>query len=391
MSTFAAPIVEFTLEKHPNADSLSIANIKGWQCIVRTEDFENERLGVYVPLDAVAGKDHPLLSFMDGKKVKTIRVRGVISQGILLPYSKVIAHIKKKHKVADLQVGDDLHVPLELKKWEPPKKPQRLGGNLFADSYLDAPDWMTKYTDIENWNNHTDVIQVGEPVTITEKLHGTSVRYALVDGQFYIGSRNRVLRTKPYISKKSLHYWKKQSLLKRFWLRCKGKGPKKVNPTDTVWHKIAKMYNIEKALRTLSTELTSEGGNIALYGEIVGPGVQDLEYGLEDIEFFAYDLRVDETCSKLPQSPNGYEYVKASTFRTIMKNLDIPTVPVLKVGPFDPKDLELRLGRDTINKAHTREGIVIETSEPRWDPKLGRVILKRVSEEYLLRKGGTDY
>jgi RNA ligase (TIGR02306 family) len=91
MSIFQAPLTTFKLEKHPNADSLSIARIDvaDWQCIVKTEEFENENLAVYIPLDAIADKEHPLLNFLDGKRVKTCRLRGELSQGVLLPYSKV--------------------------------------------------------------------------------------------------------------------------------------------------------------------------------------------------------------------------------------------------------------------------------------------------------------
>ena len=77
MSLFSAPLSKFTIEKHPNADTLSIIKIGEWQCVVRTEDFVDETLAVYVPLDAIAAVDHPCLSFMKGQRIKTCKLRGV--------------------------------------------------------------------------------------------------------------------------------------------------------------------------------------------------------------------------------------------------------------------------------------------------------------------------
>jgi len=190
MSTFQAPIVKFKLEKIENSDHLSLAHIKGWQCVVRTEDFSNDSFGVYVPLDAVADKDHPLLGFMKGKKVKTIKLRGVISQGVLLPLSQVKDYAKEKgvpyREIIMWQEDDDLHEVLEIKKWEAPIKPVRLqegGGYPYAT--VESPAFFEKYTDIENWNNWPDIIQEGELVQVTEKIHGclkNDTRILLPDG-----------------------------------------------------------------------------------------------------------------------------------------------------------------------------------------------------------------
>jgi hypothetical protein len=66
-------------------------------------------------------------------------------------------------------------------------------------------------------------------------------------------------------------------------------------------------------------------------------------------------------------------------------------VPILKKGKFELSDLELRSGKDTISNTHVREGIVIRPQPERFHNRLGRVILKRVSETYLLRSKQTDY
>ena len=68
MSAFICPIVRITLKNHPEADFLSVASVEGmdYTVVVRTEDFINEDLAVYLPLDAIAPKEHKLLGFLEG-------------------------------------------------------------------------------------------------------------------------------------------------------------------------------------------------------------------------------------------------------------------------------------------------------------------------------------
>ena len=361
MSTFAVRVVPFTLEKHPNADSLSIATIKGWQCIVKTDEFQNESLGVYVPLDAVADKEHPLLSFMEGKKVKTIRLRQVISQGILLPFTKVLNYISTTHgEVFPFPgEGDDLKELLFIRKWEPPPEPMR-GTSVPDFMAIELPDEMQKYTDIENVKNFPEVLVEGEEVVITEKLHGTSARFGLIDGKFYIGSRNRGLRTENFISK----------------------AGELIEIKKSTWHEVAEKENIIEILKNLTVSLNSN--KIILYGEIVGKSIQDLKYGHEEPTFYAYDVAYVD-------SDGLTKYLSASSFRETVGSAGAKLVPLIKVGPYSKADLELRNGKTTLNDSHVREGVVIEPSQPRFDRSLGRVILKSIGEEYLLRKGATDY
>lgn len=177
MSKHIAEVVEYTLERHPNADTLSIAKVKGWQCVVKTENFiDNEQdpfycgLGVYIPLDMIAPADHPLLSFLEGKRLKTVKLRGELSQGVVLPLKTVcIQYLLKKLPA----VGDDLTDLLGVKRWEPPVEagsPTSVKGGGHED--VPRPAWLSKYTDIENWNHWNDVITPGTPVIIQEKLHG---------------------------------------------------------------------------------------------------------------------------------------------------------------------------------------------------------------------------
>ncbi len=71
--------------------------------------------------------------------------------------------------------------------------------------------------------------------------------------------------------------------------------------------------------------------------------------------------------------------------------MDIATVPLLHEGEWNRDLLRFAEGRDTVSSTHIREGIVIRPEREGFDEKLGRRILKYISDEYFLRKGGTEY
>lgn len=382
MSTHRAEVVRYTLEKHPNADSLSIAKIKGWQCVVRTLDFETRNvlfmdlnLGVYVPLDMIADKDHPLLNFLEGKRVKTKKLRGEVSQGVLLPLEKVLAtYLIKKFP----EEGDDLTEILQLKRWEPPVDLKDLLKTKEQKADIPRPDYLDRYTDIENIRNWNQIFQEGDQVIVTEKIHGSNFGAALISGKFYIASRNRVLRTepvtvrKPRFKNRRMNKLLEKTFLWRFVTRAE------VLAVDTtVWHRAAKEFDLEAKLKLVSKDLGN--ADVVIYGEVCP--TQKLAYGCtpEKIGLFIFDIRArtaDKDLGYLPQQQTI----------ELMRKYSIPTVPVYYVGPFKESLLELRSGKSAVPGAnHIKEGIVIQPITPQYNTKLGRVVLKLKSEEFLLK------
>lgn len=124
-----------------------------------------------------------------------------------------------------------------------------------------------------------------------------------------------------------------------------------------------------------------------ILGEIYGPGVQDLHYGATKPQFRAFDIYVGE--------PGHGRFLNTGEFRSWCRDGGIETVPVLYEGPFSKeKMLELTDGKEVVSgsEANIREGVVIKPWEERQDIEIGRVILKSISEAYLLRRGNaTEY
>jgi len=171
MATLKVEVVKIDeIKEHPNADALEIAIVKGWQCAVKKEEFKVGDLCVYFPLDSVLPKelsDHiGITKYLAHGRVKAAKLRGEPSYGLLWPVNKaedyIYPHPSDQRSFSD---GMDLTEALGVTKWEPPVK-------LNVQDAETPHTLFDKYTEIENMRNYPDVIQPGEKVYITEKIHG---------------------------------------------------------------------------------------------------------------------------------------------------------------------------------------------------------------------------
>ncbi len=329
MSTHSCDVVKIKLEEHPNADSLSVVRVGGYQCVVKTEDWKDGDLGTYIPPDSLVPTSNPQFAFLQKKdrsqeRVKAIKLRGVWSQGLLI------------HAPKGATEGQDLMKDLGIKHYEPPLSMSTGGDNEQA-----PPGHYPKY-DVENFNRYNTVIQEGDEVVITEKIHGANARYKWYNGRIYCGSRTN---------------WKKE-YEKSIWWRALRQNP---------W--------IEEWCKTHP--------DFTLYGEVFGQ-VQNLKYGAgsNDIFFRVFDMW------------DGTKWLDYHEAMVYAKHKDYPGshprikwVPVLYVGLFDENYArELAEDNSSFSDAqHHREGIVIKPIHEKWDQELGRVILKIVGNKYLAK------
>lgn len=367
MATFSVPVVKITIEEHPDADTLEIANIQGYQSIVRKGQFKTGDFVVYIPEQALlpnwlierlglVGK----LAGSNKNRVKAIKLRGVLSQGLLYPVvnvfekgiSNAIEDSDGNHHV--VHEGQDVSKILGIMKYEP-KIPVHLAGDV---------DNLSGYTlkyDIENFKNYPDILDENEEVVLSEKLHGT---WSICGYHPHLGI------DRPIISSKGLS--------------AKGLAFKlNENNKDNLYVKTFNSLNKNNSLILKLKDLFNDQP-VYLLGEIFGSGVQDLTYGQGTPIFNAFDIYVGD--------PGKGRFLNFTEFVDACDTINISRVPTLYVGNFN-KELMLKItnGLDTISHLHIREGIVIKPTVERYDRKLGRVILKSVSEDYLLRKNGTEF
>ncbi len=195
MSTHSVNVIEIgSVLPHGNAERLEIIPVGGWQAVVKKGQFAPGDKAVYIEPDYTVPTDHPDFAFLaaagrDRHRLKAIRLRGILSYGLLIPLPV---------DLADRPVGADVMVDLRIERYEPPVK-------LAGADELPADQWPKVYSskfDVEALKRYPDIFQSGETVIVTEKIHGANARYLFSDGIFYIGSRSNWL--KPDVD----HPWK---------------------------------------------------------------------------------------------------------------------------------------------------------------------------------------
>lgn len=361
MATFSVPVVQIDgIENHPNADALEIVKIGGFNCIARIGDYQAGDLAVYIPEAAVVPesilvsmnlwddeKEKGKLAGKQGDRVKAIKLRGVVSQGLLMPVDEHMAE------------GMDVAEQLGIVKYEP-VIPTHMNGevcNVFGH---------TLKFDIENIQKHLDVLAVDEEVVMTEKLHGTWTCFGFDPSM----DHDEVLLKGTIITSKGLS---------EQGLAFKWNEANKHNLYVSMFKTLMQDTGIWDSVINVAH---SRGRPIYILGETFGLGVQDLHYGLKEKRFLAFGIYIGE--------PGHGKFMDFQDFRNTCTLFGIENVPVLYRGPFSMDIAEQhRDGKDSITGVHMREGIVITPIRERTDISVGRVCLKMVSPDYLLRKGNT--
>ena len=360
MATFSVQVVSVLIEPHHNADALEIARIGGYCSIVRKGQFADGDLVAYIPEQAIVPdsilEELGLTGRLAGAKanrVKAIRLRGVLSQGICYPARP------------GWRLGQDVTEELGIVKYEPPV-PTNMAGLVYGAGL----DRTIRY-DVENIKRYPDVLVAGEDVVFTEKVHGTWAQLGLVSPHMADPEHGRlVVSSKGYASR---------------GLAFIPDAPE--NETN-LYLRMARHLDI--AVR-IDRVFSTTGASVFVLGEVFGRGVQDLAYGAsaaadETLGFRVFDIYVGD--------PGIGKYLDDADLSAATAAMGLQRVPVLYRGPLSVDVLAAHTaGRETVSgrSAHVREGIVVRPVVERRHPTLGRVQLKSINPKYLTRKGGTEF
>lgn len=362
MSAFEVKVYKLEILPHPNADQIELAKVGDYVSIVRKGDFKRGDLAAYIAEGSIVPepilRDLGLVGKLSGgekNRVKAIKLRQVVSQGLVYPCKN------------GWKEGQDVAEELGIKKWEP-VVPQHMRGRAVGVALN-----ITVNYDIENIKKHNQLFQEAEFISITEKIHGTFTQFGYIPQRLF----------EPY-----LH-------LGCYTVTSKGLGGRGIlldyEDLGNVYSKIAQdpRYNLMTKLVCIKAEYKDIIGDNPIYicGEIFGPGVQKgFGYGCAagEIAFRIFDIAYGERSS--------LQYIRPSTLWRISEDYEIPLAPVLYVGPYSKeKILECTDGMETVSgkKLHIREGCVVRPFDERYEDRAGRVILKSVSNAYLLGDGDT--
>lgn len=346
------------VKPHPNADRLDIIQVLGYQVVTSRDNFEVGDLVAYFPPDLLLPPEQAKAlgvtaylkhSIFPGDIEKTpcrvgaARLRGTTSHGFCAPTvgSEVIP--------AGLEIGTDVTDMYGAHKYV---APIRQGA---GDAEYSLPAFH-KYTSIENIQRYPTAFTEGQPVVITEKIHGTNCRLGLVrdnSGEFIFCAGSHKVRRK----EGSGLYWEFMD---------------------------ENMMNMLSSLSDADDCTGPPCHDVVVFGEIFGPGIQDLHYGRPGHDFRVFDISVDG------------QYLVYWDMVTTCDAHGLLTVPLLSAGDFSLGLVDAHTyGPSTFDeitgKFKDREGCVVRpTIESHSNILGGRLLLKSVSADYLDRKGATD-
>lgn len=321
---------------HENADALELATVKGWQCVIPKGRYQNGDLVTYIPIDAMIPRPHAerwgIVNYLsawnaetDSGRVRCAKLRGEPSFGVILTPEDP-AWVE----------GQDVREFYGIGKYVPAMK-------LSAGDAEEPHPLFFPYTEIENMRNYPRLIEEGEQVVVTEKIHGTSSRVGIIEGELMAGSMG---------------------------LRRKRPEAEEAWASNTYWFPFTL-----PAVREMLEGLSVGSQQVVLYGEVFGSKVQSLHYGeVGTLGYRAFDLLVDG------------KWVNPVEFHQHCEKYGVPYAPVLYEGPFTlAKILELSKGQTTFSADHIREGVVVGLAQERRDPRMGRVKLKYIGDQYLFK------
>lgn len=317
-----------------NADNIEVATVDGWKVVVVKSDFKVGQPVIYCEIDSILPvrdefeflrkSSHIILpDGTEGFRLRTMKLRGQISQGLLLPVATLGSGVQVKP-------GDDVTATLGITKYEPILVP--------TDDCIKGlfPHFVQKTDEerIQNMKAEFDAFK-DKKFYVSEKLDGTSATFYLRNESFGVCSRNYELKT----------------------------------DSGNTLCQVACKHSIEAKLRSL-------GRNIAIQAEVIGPKVQGNRYTINGNECYVFNI----------YDINQQSYLKKYEMEKICKDLGLPTCPVISDGKDLPATIDGVLaeadGQSKVNSKKKREGLVFvfDGDKPRE-----RISFKAISNKYLLK------
>lgn len=323
------------------AFAIEVARINGWQCVVKKGQFAVGDEGVFLEIDSVP-PDNETFQFLwqskpkDGEeaqitprpndfRVRTAKLRGALSQGLLLPLSTF--------DLGDVSEGDDVTEALGITKFEPPV-PTGIGRGAFPN-FISKTDEMR----VQSVPQLLDEIH-GLPYVATLKYDGSSATFCIDprDGEFHACSRNMSV----------------------------------LEGENGFWH-VARKYNLEDILR--------RSPNLAIQGELCGSGIQKNRLGLKEPSLFVFNV-YDFKAVRYLGHDEARDWLQSNRLPAV-------EVVEVGESFAHSQDSLLALAEGKYKgTSNEREGIVIRPREETRSLILaGRLSFKAISNRFLLKGG----
>lgn len=350
------------------ADRIEVAQIGGWQVVVKKNEFKKGGFAVYFEIDSwipnsiapfltKEGKEPKEFDGVKGERLKTVKLRKVISQGLLIPVSNFAG-------ITQVKEGLDLTEKLGIKKWEPLEdilNNNNGGGKKTGNPARKFPDFIPK-TDQDRVQNMVGLYKCVDTFEVTVKLDGSSL-------------------TMYCVMPNSNHYCDKRGIIRKFFDKIMGNKPKhnvgvcsrNIELKDNgnqFWETVKQNGNLQAMIDYCVEHNTS----VAVQGELVAPNIQGNYEKVDKAEFYCFNVfHIDEGIYLLPEHQ-----------RKFCKETNISYVPMVASAFNLPKEYTIKSLLDmaegsSMNKGVKREGLVFKSNQRDFS-------FKAISNSYLLHK-----
>jgi RNA ligase (TIGR02306 family) len=239
---------------------ISFENI-AWQCVAKRGEFAPGDFAIYIEISTVV-PEHPVFEFLRSKKfkVKTVRLCGVLSQGLALPLETLEQFLPKEHGWLTFNPGDDVSEIIGVTRYEPPVDAKINGGG----AYRAFPEFIPKTDELRIQSiPHILNLFEGQGVIATLKHDGTSATY------FYDSETDSI--------------------------RVCSRNTEKMEKDDSVyWQVLDLQPEIEAYCRQFPSYV--------LQGEITGPGIQKNRMERKQLRFTAFNIFDRDIADYIPHA-----------------------------------------------------------------------------------------
>ena len=321
----------------PDADAIECAVVGGWTVVIKKGDFKAGDLATYVEIDSwiptelapflSKGKEPREYNGVRGERLRSVKLRGQLSQGLLLDRFVAL------DKVGEIHEGMDVSDLLNIVKYEPPV-PACLAGKVRGG----FPSFVPK-TDQERIQNltieHAEWVTAGLTWELTEKLDGSSMTVYVNEQDQGVCSRN-------------------------------------LNLYDTEGNTLWQVAHRDQII----TALQDSQRNLAIQGELIGEGIQGNHYKIKGQSFYVFDIYdIDKGLYLTPKERRDF-----CEFHELLHVPVIDTASHLSLGETIEGLLKHAEGKSRLNPQTDREGLVFKCNEKQES-------FKTIANSYLLKHG----
>ena len=334
----------WNIEPIEGADRIELAHVLGWQCVVNKGQFQPMDLAVYFEVDSflpiapeyefLRASSYRKTDIMgEGFRLRTMKFRGQISQGLLLPVAAF------PEIPSDVELGTDVTEQLGIRKWEIEER-ITTGGTMIGTLPYDVP-----HTDETRVQAEPDLIQdfSGLEYYISTKMDGSSHSVSVDENGFHVTGHN-------------------------YEYKDDGNSP---------FYELVKSVGLQQKMESFAVENGLKA--FTIQGELCAPGIQKNRLKLTKPEWYVFTIRENGKRA-------GLERMLEICDRLQLNRVPIEEVGIDLPGKYPTVDALLERADGNYPNGGKKEGIVIRPTEPVYCERIcAELSMKVVSNKYLLK------